>query len=146
MKTFAELTKLALAAHESNTARADFLASVSPEDRSDAAMQFDRAARLETERTTPAPEQEINAEARRIAVTGRLAEYCRENQTAYGDKLIGYILTGRMMSAGMQREAATARAYAEQVTPDEIAAAREQAIENLNVNRNHLAARLGVPA
>jgi hypothetical protein len=134
MKTFTELTSLALAARQSNTARADFLASLAPEDRSNAAMQFDRAGRLETIRTTPPTEQQIAIESRRIARTEKLAELLH-NHPAYLSRL----LSGRIVPAWVQKIADGADAM---VTHDDISAAREQAIENLNGNRNYLAARL----
>ena len=142
-KTFTELTALALAARQTHTPRSDFLASVSPDDRSNAAMQFDRVALLETEQANPATAQEINAEARRIAVADRLARHC-EQYSSYGPELLSRILSGRIMSDGMKRESETARAYSEQVTSAEIDADRSQAVENLNAHLNYLAARLGV--
>lgn len=45
MKTFSELTDAAKLAAQTNVSRADFLASLSPEERSNAALQFDRMQR-----------------------------------------------------------------------------------------------------
>lgn len=144
MKSFSELTAAALAAHKNNTPRSEFLATLDPAERSDGAMQFDRAGRLEVETQNPPTEDEIAAEARRIATVSRLASYCEENPSAYGSKLLSYMLAGRMMPQGMANEAAAARAYAANVTAEELAAARKQAEENLGVDRDYLAARLGL--
>lgn len=143
MKSFKQLTESAITARKNNVSRAEFLASLDPQERSNGALQFDRAERLDAEKSTPATADEIAAEARRIAVGSRLAQHCSEH-SSYGPELLSRILSGRIMSDGMQREADAACEYANLVTDEEIADARPQAIENLNVERNFLAARLGI--
>lgn len=83
MKTFGELTDIAVEAFKRNTARAEFLASLLPEERIDGALQFDRAGRLMQE-TVPTDAQ-INEEERRLAVVTRLADFLHTNPPRSGE-------------------------------------------------------------
>jgi hypothetical protein len=73
MKTYKELTRLAVLAQRNNESRANFLAGLEPTERSDAALQLDRAKKLAAwvEPTV----EEIDEEAHRIAVSIRVISW-----------------------------------------------------------------------
>ena len=144
MKTPLTPTKLALEAHTNNVSRADFLKTISPEDRSEVAMQFDRIGALNQELANPPTEEAITNEARRIAFITRATYYIKRHPSPYRRSILEFMLADRLMSGGMKREAAKVSAYAYQITPDEMAVARPQALVSLNGNRDFLVARLGL--
>lgn len=122
--------------------RLERLTSLPAKERNHAALQWDRRERLAKLETEPMTEQQIADTSRELATTARLCRWFEVTPTPYRDTL-ARMLSGRIMSAGMEREATAARAYAAQVTDEEIAALRDEAIKQLHSDRDYLRARLG---
>lgn len=136
-----EISTAAKTAWNSRTTRSDFLASLDPNDRSFAALQYDRMERL-NQCPTPTPE-EIEERAREISADIAFCRVASETTMPYEtSKFIGRVFNGRCLSEGEQRLVSQIRADAVP-TDDELATARQQAIDELTADESFLKERLG---